>query len=138
MLNAQIRRRSSTRRIVAVAVLCLLVMRAMTFIGMAAAMATPDADNPAFVHVVLGDDCRREDGSESPRKSIHPEHCVLCSFAARDAMASGALFFAEDFLLLPVEPAATAPPFEENLHWAKTPGLIDNWSATSPPRSRDA
>jgi hypothetical protein len=136
MLNAQSQRRSLIRRIVAVAVLCLFVLRGMTFIGIAAAMATTDAGNPAFAHAVLGDHCARQDGSDGPRKHAHSDHCVLCCSAARDIVASNALIFVEVVLLTPDEPATPAPYDNEIPHLRKAPGLIANWSATSPPRTR--
>jgi hypothetical protein len=136
MLNAQNRRRSLIRRIVAVAVLCLFVLRGMTFIGMAAAMATTDAGNPVFAHAVLGDHCARQDGSDGPHNRVKSEHCVLCCSAARDIVASNTLIFVEVVLRTPDEPAASAPRDNEMPHLWRAPGLIANWSATSPPRTR--
>jgi hypothetical protein len=136
MLNAQNHRRDLIRRIVAVAALCLFVLRGMTFIGMAAAMAETDAKNPVFAHAFLGGHCAQQDGSDGPRKHSQSEHCVLCCSAARDIVASNALIFAEVFLREPVEPAAPAPRENEIPHLGNAPGLIANWSATSPPLTR--
>jgi hypothetical protein len=136
MLNAQNHRRTLIRRIVAVTVLCLFVLRGMTFIGMAAAMAASDGGNPGFAHAVLGDHCAQQEGSDGPRKHGHSEHCVLCCSVARDIVASNALIFDEVILLTPEEPAAPTPRVKEVPHPEKAPGLIANWSATSPLRTR--
>jgi hypothetical protein len=136
MSKVQNKRRSLIRRIVAVAVLCLFVLRGMTFIGMAAAMAATDAENPVFAHAFLRDHCARQDGSNGPRKQSQSEHCVLCCSAAREVVASNALIFAEVVLLTPDEPAMATPRENEISHLGKAPGLIANWSATSPPLTR--
>jgi hypothetical protein len=136
MLNTQNQRRALIRRIAAVALLCLFVMRGMTFIGMALAMAATDAENSAFAHAVLGDHCARQDGSDGPSKNTRSEHCVLCCSAARDIVESNALIFVEVVLLTPDAPATLTPRDNEIPHLGKAPGLIANWSATSPPPTR--
>jgi hypothetical protein len=135
MLNTQNHRRTLIRRIVAIAVLCLFVLRGMTFIGMAAAMATTDGGNPSIAHAVLGENCAQQDGSDGPRKHAHSEHCVLCCSAVRDIAASNALIFFEVILLTPEELPAPTPRAKKAPNLEEAPGLIANWSATSPPRA---
>jgi hypothetical protein len=136
MLNATNHRRCLIRKVIAVAVLCLLVLRGMGFIGMAAALAASHADSPFFAHVILGDQCSQPDGSDAPRKSTHSEHCVLCCSQVRDLIAPSTPILAEVILCEPHQGIATETRFEKIPHFVKAPGLIANWSATSPPRGR--
>lgn len=136
MLNATNHRRYLIRKTIAVAVLCLLVLRGMGFIGMATAIAANHADSPFFAHLVLGDQCAQPDGSDAPRKSTHSEHCVLCCSQVRDIFASCTSILAEVILCEPHQAVATESHFEKMPHFVMAPGLIANWSATSPPRGR--
>jgi hypothetical protein len=132
MLNVQNQRCSQIHRIAAVAVICLFVLRGISFLGMAAA----DGGNPGFAHAVLGDRCASQDGSDGPRKHSHSEHCVLCCSVARDIVASHTLVFAKILVLTPGEMPAPTPRAKEAPDLEKASGLIANWSATSPPRTR--
>lgn len=135
MSNATNHRRTLIRKFIAVAVLCLFVLRGMGFMGMISALAAPHTDGLAFTHAMFEDQCARQDGSNSPKKDAHPEHCMLCCSQARDIFALSAFIFVSFFLVTPNQPVASEPPFEKNLHSLKAAGLIANWSATSPPQA---
>ena len=137
MLNVRTQRRSLIRKYVAVAVLCLFALRGLSFIGMAAAMAGPNADNPVFAQIVLGDHCARaQDRSDAPAKQrAHSEHCVLCGSLARDAVALSVLILTDAFVRTPHVNVLSTPPINDIFLLTLAPGLIANWSATSPPRA---
>lgn len=137
MSNPRTHSRSSIRRIAAVVMLCVFVLRGMSLIGMAAALAASPTENPVFAHVVIGEQCARHDGSNAPKSNHSEQHCVLCSPLARDAIALITFVFICVAVFAPRKPVGIRSHFKKPFYLARPPGLIANWSATSPPRPRE-
>jgi hypothetical protein len=138
MSNPHAHSHTSIRRIAAVVMLCVFVLRGMTLIGMAAALASSPSENPVFAHAVIGEQCAPHDESNEAPKSNHSEqHCVLCSPLARDAIALITFVFICVAVFAPRKPVGTRSYFKEPIYLARPPGLIANWSATSPPRPHE-
>jgi len=135
MITDQTHRRFQIRKIIAVAALCLFVLRGLSFLGVSAALAaSPDATGPGLSASLLEEQCERRD--KSGDRSTHEECsdcCVLCMSAARTA----ALLSVSSLtgVLSLSERESMAPRIRLfDLDAQKPPGLIANWSATSPPR----
>ncbi len=127
------------RKALAVAMLCVLVLKGFSFLSMASAMAKyPEATNQYFSVAVLGAHCDQDHDGSLPKgtHAHHTECCVLCSAASRDeASADVTLLGTVIALLTPQTEARQLPvlysPQETQL--AFSTGLFSDWSATSPP-----
>ena len=129
----------TNRKALAVVMLCILVLKGFSFLGMASSMAKyPDASNQYFSAAVLAAHCDQERNGGLPQgtQSHHTECCVLCSGASRDeAAADVTLLGAVIALLTPQTEPRPLPvsysPQEPRL--AFSTGLFSDWSATAPP-----
>jgi hypothetical protein len=131
----------TNRNALAVAMLCVLVLKGFSFLGMASSMAKyPEASNQYFSAAVLGAHCDQDHDAGLPQgtHAHHADCCVLCSSATRDeASADVAMLGAVIALLTPQTEPRPVPvsysPQEPRL--AFSTGLFSDWSATAPPRA---
>ena len=129
----------TNRKALAVAMLCVLVLKGFSFLGMASSIAkNPEATNPYFAVAVLGGHCDhdRDGGLPQGTQTHQTECCVLCSAASRDeATADVSLLGAVIAVLSPQTEVRPLPvlysPQETRL--AFSTGLFSDWSATAPP-----
>ena len=131
----------TNRKALAVAMLCVLVLKGFSFLGMASSMAKyPEASNQYFSAAVLGAHCDqgRESGLPQDTQAHHTDCCVLCSGASRDDASVGVpLLGAVVALLTPqAEPRPIPVPYSpQEPRLAFSTGLFSDWSATAPPRA---
>ena len=131
----------TNRKALAVAMLCVLVLKGFSFLGMASSIAKyPEASSQYFSAAVLGTHCDKDPGDGIPQgKHVHhADCCVLCSSATRhEASADVAMLGAVVALLTPQAESRPVPvsysPQEPRL--AFSTGLFSDWSATAPPRA---
>ena len=130
----------TNRKALAVAMLCVLVLKGLSFLGMASAMAKyPEATNQYFSAAVLGAHCDQDRNGGLPKGTqTHPtECCVLCSAASRDeAAVDVTLLGAVVALLTPqteLRPLAVSYSSPQEAQLTFSTGLFSDWSATAPP-----
>ena len=129
----------TNRKALAVAMLCVFVLKGFSFLGMASSIAKhPEASNHYFSMAILGDHCDQDRDSGLPQdgQAQHTECCVLCSTAVRDAALAGiALPGSVIALLTPVSEAGPLPVSYtlQEPRLAFSTGLFSDWSATAPP-----
>ncbi len=127
------------RKALAVAMLCVLVLKGFSFLGMASAMAKyPEASNQYFSAAVLGAHCdqNRDDGLPQGTQSHHTECCVLCSSATRDTAAADVVLLGAVIAVLTPQTESGPLPVSftpNNIILAFSSGLFSDWSATAPP-----
>jgi hypothetical protein len=129
----------TNRKALAVAMLCVLILKGFSFLGMASSIAkNTEATNTYFAAAVLGGHCDHDRDGTLPQgtQTHHMECCVLCSATSRDeAAADVTLLGAVIALLTPQTEARPLPvsfsPQEPRL--AFSTGLFSDWSATAPP-----
>ena len=127
------------RKTLAVAMLCVLVLKGFSILGMASAMAKhAEATNQYFSVAVLDANCNQDRDANLPKgtHTHHTECCALCSAASRDeASADVTLLGTVIAVLTPQTEARQLPvlysPQETQL--AFSTGLFSDWSATAPP-----
>lgn len=129
----------TNRKALAVAMLCVLMLKGFSLLGMASSIAKhPEASNHYFSMAILGGHCDqdRDSGLPQDRQAQHTECCVLCSTAARDAaLADMAAPGSVIALLTPVSEAGPLPVsyMLQEPRLAFSTGLFSDWSATAPP-----
>ena len=129
----------TNRNALAVAMLCVLVLKGFSFLGMAASIAkNPEATNPYFALAVLGGHCdhSRDDGLPQGTQTDHTECCVLCSAASRDEATADATLLGAVIALLTPQNAVLPLPVShspQGPRLAFSTGLFSDWSATAPP-----
>jgi hypothetical protein len=136
MSSAEVNKRLVTRKIIAVAFLCLFASRGLGFLGVAAspaaAMGLGDLNSS---QLAVGAHCYsgKNDANPPSQDRDHSGCCVLCMSAARDAAVLSVLIVAEVIVLSPIETNGRSKFAIENRAPTKLPGLRSSWSATSPP-----
>jgi len=130
------RNRLTGRKFIAVAALCLIAMKALSFLGMA---VSPAGALAAGGLALKQDDARahcesRDNQSDTKRENRHrSECCVLCMSVPRD-MSLASFFILAQLVAKPSRERARATNLEiETTTPVIAPGLKSNWSATSPP-----
>lgn len=129
----------SNRTLFAVAVLCVLMLKGFSYLGMASAVAkNPAGANHYFAAAVLGAHCSEEQGGNVPpgAPTHHSECCILCSGGTRDAALADILPSGSAIAVLTPRTAilttrVSYPPQDPLL--AVSTGLFSDWSATAPP-----
>jgi hypothetical protein len=126
-----------TRKFVAAAVLCLFVIKGLSFLGMTVSLATdPEGTNPIILSAVLGAHCENAQNKADPghQHISHTECCIFCSSLSRDAVALDAnLLTVIVGILSPKEEAKPIVYFVKNTTSSQPPGWANSWSATAPP-----
>ena len=126
-----------TRKFVAAAVLCLFVIKGLSFLGMTASLAAdPQGTSPVIASAVLGTHCENTQNKADPNHQHidHAECCVFCSSLSRDAAALDAnLLTVIAATLSPREESRPTVYFVENTTSPQPPGWANSWSATAPP-----
>ena len=126
-----------TRKFVAAAVLCLFVIKGLSFLGMTASLAAdPQGTGSVIASAVLGTHCENAQNKADPnhQHSDHAECCVFCSSLSRDAAALDAnLLTVIAATLSPIEESQPTVYFVENTTSPQPPGWANSWSATAPP-----
>lgn len=136
MVNHQTHGRSQSRKIIAAAVLSLLVLRGLSFLGIAGALVDSlRIANPILSVLNLEEHCDwGEDQSDHGRPIQHcSDCCVLCAPAAGDSIVPRVQSFKETDSLFSSKTISPLTFDPDKLGSARPPGLIANWSATSPP-----
>ena len=129
----------TNRNALAVAMLCVLVLKGFSFLGMASSMAKyPEASNQYFSAAVLGAHCDqdRDGGLPKGTHTHHTECCVLCSASSRDEAASDVTLLGVVIALLTPRTEVRALPVSyspQERQLAFSTGLFSDWSATAPP-----
>ncbi|MGD9545791.1 MAG: hypothetical protein AB7F41_09745 [Methylocystis sp.] len=138
MVNHQTLRRSQGRKIIAAAALSLLVLRGLSLL----AFAGPLAELSNFVDPVLSaffleEHCDRADGETDRKAPLQDcaDCCVLCASAAPDLAVPVASNSKGTISLLTRAKISPSKLDPDELRAPRPPGLIANWSATSPPRN---
>ena len=126
-----------TRKCVAAAVLCLFIIKGLSFLGMTASLAIdPQATSPVIASAVLGTHCENTQNKADPghQHINHKECCIFCSSLSRDTVALDAnLLTVIVGILSPKEEAKPIVYFVKNTTSSQPPGWANSWSATAPP-----
>ena len=126
-----------TRKFIAAAILCLFVLKGLSFLGMTASLASdPQGTSPAIASAILGTHCESAQNKADPTHQHidHTECCVFCSSLSRDAVALDAnLLTVIVGILSPKEEAKPIVYFVKNTTSSQPPGWANSWSATAPP-----
>jgi hypothetical protein len=130
IVNAQADTRPLIRRLGVAAVLCLLILRGVAYI-----MMIPSLEPVGGYDVVQapGSHCEALPGKSELPRSHDADCCALCVPAAREIAFFVVILTEVDVLAFKVK-SPGAPEFGRSSS-PKPPGLIANWSATSPPRA---
>ena len=129
----------SNRKALEVAMLCVLVLKGFSFLGMASALAKyPEASNQYFSASVLGAHCDhdRDGGLPQGTHKHHTECCVLCSAASRDVAAADVPLLGAVVALLTPQSEGRLLPVSYSRQGHRlvfSTGLFSDWSATAPP-----
>ena len=130
-----------TRKFVAAVVLCLFVMKGLSFLGMTASLAAdPLAHNQFAESVVLGTHCdKMNDKADHTDHHIdHSQCCVFCSSSSRNvAIVIDVIYSQVVTVLLPEkQQSASATAYNDNLIIPLKPiAWGSSWSSTAPPRA---
>ena len=128
-----------TRKFVAAAVLCLFVIKGLSFLGLTASLATdPQGTNPVIASVILGTHCENAQNKGDPTHQHidHSECCVFCSSLSRDTVALDAnLLTAIVATLSPREESQPPVYFVKDPTSPQPPGWANSWSSTAPPQA---
>ena len=130
-----------TRKFVAAVVLCLFVMKGLSFLGMTASLAAdPLAHNQFAASVVLGTHCEKnnDNADHSDRHIDHSQCCVFCSSASRNvAIAIDVIFSQVVTVLLPEKQLSVlATTYDDSFIMSSKPiAWGSSWSSTAPPRA---
>jgi hypothetical protein len=137
MVNHQTHGRTRGRKIIAAAMLSLLVLRGLSFLAIAGAfLESSSVANPVLSTLDLGEHCDWTEGQsdhQTPNQDCS-DCCVFCASAARDLIVPGALSFKATDALFSSAVVSLSTFYRDKLGAPRPPGLIANWSATSPPR----
>lgn len=128
IVNAQADTRPLIRRLGVAAVLCLLILR-----GVSSIMMIPSLEPVGGYDVVQapGSHCEAIPGETELPRNHDADCCGLCMPVAREIAFFVAILTEVDALAIIVK-SPMAPEFGRSSS-PKPPGLIANWSATSPP-----
>ena len=128
-----------SRKFIAAVILCLFVLKGLSFLGMTASLAAdPQVTSPAIASAVLGTHCENAQNKADPNHQHidHAECCIFCSSLSRDAAALDAnLITVIVATLLPKEESEPTVYFVENTTNPQPPGWANSWSATAPPQA---
>jgi hypothetical protein len=128
-----------TRKFAAAIVLCLFVMKGLSFMGMAASLGSdPFTHNDYAESVVLGMHCdKANNNSDHAGHHIdHSECCVFCSSASRDVTVVD-VYFSKVVAVLSPKKEQTILPFvyaDRENDAARPFTWRDSWNSTAPPR----
>jgi len=129
----------TNRTFFAVAMLCLLAMKGIGFLGMASAVGKHlDGPNHSFVVAVLGAHCDHHRDSSAPddTHTHHTECCVLCSGAGRLATLDPAATMGAVVAVLTPRTETIKSTITFSFHDpvpSYSSGLFSDWSPTAPP-----
>jgi hypothetical protein len=128
-----------TRKFVAVVVLCLFVMKGLSFMGMTASLAAdPFAHNQFAASVVLGTHCDKASNNpdHADHHIDHSQCCVFCSSASRDVATVEFTLAAVVTVLSPDREQKILPVVYAYRHIGAAKPLAwgSSWSSTAPPR----
>jgi hypothetical protein len=127
-----------TRKFVAVVVLCLFVMKGLSFIGLTASVASdPSSNQQIAATFLLGEICKNnQNGNDHSEGHIdHSQCCVFCSSTIKDTVIIDVASLEVVAVLSPVEEAKPVLFMEELVKVLDPLGFANNWSSTSPPRA---
>ena len=129
----------SNRKALAVAMLCIFVIKGLSFLGMSSAIAKyPDGLDQHSATAILGAMCEAARNSEQPttKQDHHKDCCILCSSGSRDDQAVIPTTLGDIVaVLMPLrKPEPIIVIFtQQDVHLAYSSGLLSDWSATAPP-----
>jgi hypothetical protein len=128
-----------TRKFIAAAILCLFVLKGLSFLGMTASLASdPQEINPVIASAILGTHCESAQNKADPnhQHADHAECCVFCSSLSRDAVALDAnLLTVIVATLSPQKESQSVVYFVKDCTSSQPPGWENGWSATAPPQA---
>jgi hypothetical protein len=128
-----------TRKFFAAAILCLFVLKGLSFLGMTASLASdPQGTSPVIASAILGTHCENAQNKADPNHQHidHAECCVFCSSLSRDAAALDAnLLTVIVATLSPQKESRSVVYFVEVATSSQPPGWENGWSATAPPQA---
>jgi hypothetical protein len=128
-----------TRKFIAAAILCLFVLKGLSFLGMTASLASdPQGTSPVIASAILGTHCENAQNKADPNHQHidHAECCVFCSSLSRDTVALDAnLLTAIVATLSPREESQPPVYFVKDPTSPQPPGWANSWSATAPPQA---
>ena len=128
-----------TRKFIAAAILCLFVLKGLSFLGMTASLASdPQGTSPVIASAILGTHCESAQNKADPNHQHvdHTECCVFCSSLSRDAVALDAnLLTVIVATLSPQKESQSVVYFVEDATSSQPPGWGNSWSATAPPQA---
>jgi hypothetical protein len=126
-----------TRKFVAVAVLCLFIIKGLSFLGITASLAAdPLRANPAITAAVLGVHCENAKSKADPSNQHidYTDCCAFCSSVSKDIVALSAnLLLVLVGVSLPQTGIQPKSYFVKNDTSPKPPGWLSGWSSTAPP-----
>lgn len=137
MVNHQTLGRARGRKIIAAAMLSLLVLRGLTFLEIAGSfIESSRVTNPAHSALDIGERCDWAEGKSEHGTPIKDcsDCCVFCAFAARDLIVPSAPSFKAENARFASSIVSPASFYRDEWGAPRPPGFIANWSATSPPR----
>ena len=128
-----------TRKFVAAMILCLFVLKGLSFLSLAASLAAdPQGINPVIASAVLGTHCENSQNKADPnhQRIDHTECCVFCSSTSKDTVSLDAnLLTVIVATLTPQNDPQPVIYFVKDLQGAQPPGWENSWSATAPPQA---
>jgi len=126
-----------TRKFIAAAILCLFVLKGLSFLGMTASLASdPQGTSPVIASAILGAHCENAQNKADPNHQHidHTECCIFCSSLSKDAVALDVnLLTAIVVILSPREESQSVVYFVKDATSSQPPGWENSWSATAPP-----
>jgi hypothetical protein len=128
-----------TRKFIAAAILCLFVLKGLSFLGMTASLASdPQGASPVIASAILGTHCESAQNKADPTHQHidHTECCVFCSSLSRDAVALDAnLLTVIVATLSPQKEFQSVVYFVKDATSSQPSGWESSWSATAPPQA---
>ena len=128
-----------TRKFIAAAILCLFVLKGLSFLDMTASLASdPQGTSPVIASAILGTHCESAQNKADPnhQRIDHAECCVFCSSLSRDAVALDAnLLTVIVATLSPQKESQSVVYFVKDTTSSQPPGWENGWSATAPPQA---
>jgi hypothetical protein len=129
----------SNRKALAVAMLCVLVVKGLTFLGMSSVIAKyPDGQDQHAATSFLGLICDQVKNTEQPtgKQKIHKDCCILCSSVSRHDLAVIPTTLGD--VVAVFMPQRKPEPIniiftQQDVYLAYSSGLLSDWSATAPP-----
>lgn len=129
----------SNRKAFAVVMLCVFVIKGLSFLGMSSVIAKyPDGQDKSAATAFLGLMCDQAKNTEQPtgKQKIHKDCCILCTSGSRDDRVVIPTTLGD--VLAVLVPLRKPEPIiviftQQDVHLAYSSGLLTDWSATAPP-----